>query len=340
MLKRVSVLCVLITVILSTTALAGDIVVKNTKKSGLEISVNGKSISFDTDAKPFIDDNSCTMIPIRAIAEALNYQVDWNGDNQTVYISDGERSIQLRIGKNIITVNGTDSEMDTSACIVNEYTYIPLRAVGEALDYNVSYTEADVDISTPTLEEFASAAGFDDDHMMYSGVNLIQENNVFKYGDAPDTYKDLLKQSPILSEKAQYIFEKDNIHISYEFYNFFQNRIFDMNTGLYEYNINKQSDKVNYYYSNLISNPGDSVLLEYIPGDTDNSNIANIYICHMTENGEDYGYIHNVGYAHVPINQHTIIKIDGLKNDRKYVVLVDSEMAEAAQPTIRIVNCN
>lgn len=60
----------------------------------------------------------------------------------------------------------------------------------------------------------------------------------------------------------------------------------------------------------------------------------------MTETGEDYGYIHNVGYAHVPINQHTIIKIDGLKNDRKYVVWVDSDMAEAAQPTIRLVNCN
>ena len=43
---------------------------------GVAVKVNNKAISFP-DQKPIIQ-NECTLVPIRFVAEALGYDVDWN----------------------------------------------------------------------------------------------------------------------------------------------------------------------------------------------------------------------------------------------------------------------
>ena len=60
-----------------------DVSVNNGEVS---ISVNGSPVTFP-DEKPFIDSNDRTQIPVRAVAEAFDCNVDWNGDTQTVTIT-------------------------------------------------------------------------------------------------------------------------------------------------------------------------------------------------------------------------------------------------------------
>ena len=62
----------LLTVGMSTTAFAADI----------NVTVEGTPVAW-TDAKPFIDENDRTLVPLRPIANALGLEVAWNDDTNT-----------------------------------------------------------------------------------------------------------------------------------------------------------------------------------------------------------------------------------------------------------------
>ncbi|MCH5213160.1 MAG: leucine-rich repeat protein [Oscillospiraceae bacterium] len=105
---------------------------------GISVSIGNKEVDFN-DAQPFVDENGRTQIPFRAVAEALGCTVDWDDETQTATLSKDNRMViikignaNMQIGKNIIT-------MDTTAQIVNERTYIPVRFVGEALGMKVNW---------------------------------------------------------------------------------------------------------------------------------------------------------------------------------------------------------
>ena len=75
---------------------------------------------------------------MRALAEMLNCQVIWNEKTQGVTIIDAEGAVvSIKIGESTMYADGKIVEMDTSAKIINNRTYIPLRFVSEALGFNV-----------------------------------------------------------------------------------------------------------------------------------------------------------------------------------------------------------
>lgn len=43
----------------------------------IKVTVDGKEVAF-TDAKPFVDENNRTMLPLRAVGDALGLTVNWN----------------------------------------------------------------------------------------------------------------------------------------------------------------------------------------------------------------------------------------------------------------------
>ena len=90
------------------------------------------------DAQPFIDEQDRTQVPIRALAEMLNCQVIWNEQTQGITIIDVDGTvITTKIGDNKIVTDGEMIEMDTTAKIINNRTYLPLRFVSEAFGFNV-----------------------------------------------------------------------------------------------------------------------------------------------------------------------------------------------------------
>lgn len=113
----------------TVTVLSGDKV--------LTISIDNKAVVFP-DAQPFIDESGRTQVPVRALAEMLNCQVIWNEKTQGVTIIDAEGAVvSIKIGESTMYADGKIVEMDTSAKIINNRTYIPLRFVSEALGFNV-----------------------------------------------------------------------------------------------------------------------------------------------------------------------------------------------------------
>ena len=68
-----------------------------------EMDVNGMTVALD--AAPVIKE-SRTMLPIRAIAEAVNASVAWDPVARKVTITRGSTRIELWIGKSVAKLNG------------------------------------------------------------------------------------------------------------------------------------------------------------------------------------------------------------------------------------------
>jgi len=101
------------------------------------VTVNGQPIQ--SDVTPFINADGRTMLPIRAISEALGAQVEWDAATQTATLTLGDKIVKVQIGQNNIYVNGTPVAMDTAAVIKDGRTLLPVRAIGESLGAKISW---------------------------------------------------------------------------------------------------------------------------------------------------------------------------------------------------------
>ena len=128
----------------------------------LTISLDGTKVT--TDVAPFIDANSRTMVPVRFISEALDAEVEWNGNTRLVTVTKGATIINLTIGSNQIITNGKADTMDTAAIIVDGRTFVPVRFIAEALGLAVGW-----DGATQTVI-LTSAGSMDRADAMYYGL--------------------------------------------------------------------------------------------------------------------------------------------------------------------------
>lgn len=110
------------------------------KPGEIGIYINNEKV--EPDSAPIIIENR-TMVPIRIIAEKLNYTVDWNADIQTVTLtpqSEAEPSLVLTIGKATMIENFNEQiPLDVAPMIINNRTYLPARAVAESMNAIVDW---------------------------------------------------------------------------------------------------------------------------------------------------------------------------------------------------------
>lgn len=111
-------------------------IIVSTEDGRVKISVNSVPVVY-SENRPFIDENRRTRLPIRAVMETLGAEVEWNEADKSVKITYSGDEIILKIGSNVLLINGKERIMDTSAVIIKDSTYIPLRAVAEALGMEV-----------------------------------------------------------------------------------------------------------------------------------------------------------------------------------------------------------
>ncbi len=103
------------------------------------VSVKGKAVQW-TDAAPFIDANSRTLVPLRAVGAALGLNVDWDGTKREASFSDGNKTIYFPIDRSSAhTSDGKSITMDTAAVIVNSRTYAPIRPLAEFFGFSVEW---------------------------------------------------------------------------------------------------------------------------------------------------------------------------------------------------------
>lgn len=106
----------------------------------IRIKINERTVA--TDSAPYIIKNH-TMVPVRAVSEALGCEVEWHAEERIVTIQKEEKTINLTIDQNYAEVGGECVELEPSAQIKYNRTYVPLRFVAETLGAEVSWEEAE-----------------------------------------------------------------------------------------------------------------------------------------------------------------------------------------------------
>jgi len=110
------------------TVVAGD---------GIRVFINITPIEFDV-APQII--NGRAMVPMRAIFEALDCEVEWNAYTRTVTaVTQDNFTISLTIDSTIITIDGQPHEIDVPPQIIDGRTLVPTRFVAEAMGLSVSW---------------------------------------------------------------------------------------------------------------------------------------------------------------------------------------------------------
>lgn len=104
----------------------------------VRVTVDGSYVEW-SDAAPFIDENSRTMVPLRAVAYAMRLDVTWEAYARVATFSDDTRTIRFPIGSSQALTDSGTVEMDTAAVIVNDRTYAPVRYLAEFFGYTVDW---------------------------------------------------------------------------------------------------------------------------------------------------------------------------------------------------------
>ena len=86
------------------------------------------------------------LVPLRAIFEALDSDISWDNETQTV-IASGNKVIVLQIDSDIAFVNGEKKQLDVPARLVNGRSMVPLRFVGEAVGADVHWDSETLTVS-------------------------------------------------------------------------------------------------------------------------------------------------------------------------------------------------
>lgn len=183
---------IMIIVLLTVGVSVGD--VKGVANNDIKVTVDGKTVNFP-DAKPFIDDNNRTLIPVRFVVEELGADVVWNGKKKEVYIYYNDIYIMLKINSNKIQIensnDNTINDMDTKAIIKNSRTYVPIRYVAEGLGATVKWTNNTVIIAREGYEK------------KYNTVDDLgyEEEPIENFGKAFDYYNKSF-ESVVIIDKA------------------------------------------------------------------------------------------------------------------------------------------
>ncbi len=106
-------------------------------KELIDVNLNGERIWMD-DCLPYIK-NDRTMVPMRAIFEALGAEITWDDITKTASgVKDGVE-VKITIGENVLYKNGEAIELDALAEITNDRTMLPVRAISEAFGCTVTW---------------------------------------------------------------------------------------------------------------------------------------------------------------------------------------------------------
>ena len=114
----------------------------------VNIMADGAALEFTPESAPVIR-NSCTMMRLGDIAQALHAEAIWDTDTGKITITRGSTTVELTVDDVVLSfrtegpddnVSGGVFYLDSLPYVEGEEVYVPLRAVAEALGYIVEWS--------------------------------------------------------------------------------------------------------------------------------------------------------------------------------------------------------
>lgn len=108
----------------------------------IRLTVDGRAIT--QPPAPFLQNNR-TLVPVRVISEDLGATVTWNNDQRTVTVVKGDRTVLLRIDRQLIEyqIAGQKSYQlsDVAPRIYGDRTFVPIRLISNALGVGIQWEQ-------------------------------------------------------------------------------------------------------------------------------------------------------------------------------------------------------
>ena len=114
----------------------------------ITVKIDGVEVVFP-DQKPILH-NDRTMVPMRAIFEALGADVAWDNDTNTAMAKRGDIYILIQIDNTKLVKNNETVELDVPAMLVNDRTLVPVRAISEAFECKVDWVDETLEVLVTT----------------------------------------------------------------------------------------------------------------------------------------------------------------------------------------------
>lgn len=128
-------------------------------QSEIKVYVNGDEIV--SDVSPLIKEGR-TLLPIRAICRAIGAYVSWDGESRTAKAEGYDYTLEMQVGNPEIKLylDGEDeplvTECEVAPEIIDGRVFLPLRAICEVLDFDVSWNGEE---KTVNIEQRAYLVG-------------------------------------------------------------------------------------------------------------------------------------------------------------------------------------
>ena len=122
----------------------------NVAQAAPKVMLNGNQLFFED--PPIIEDGR-TLVPLRAIFEALGANVEWDSTANTITAIKGDVQIKLQIGARTAYKNGSSINIDVPVHIVNGRTLVPLRVISEVFGADVSWDGNTQIVNISTLNQ-------------------------------------------------------------------------------------------------------------------------------------------------------------------------------------------
>lgn len=115
----------------------------------ISVYINGSRLV--TDQPPMMIKGR-TMLPLRAIFEALDARVGWNQRTKTVTATKAGTTVVLKIGSRVATINDSNVNLDVPAQTIRGRTMVPVRFVSEAMGEQVLWNSRTQTVTINTTD--------------------------------------------------------------------------------------------------------------------------------------------------------------------------------------------
>lgn len=110
------------------------------------------SVPLKPDVPPTVIDGR-TLVPVRAIFEALGAEVEWDDATNTAKAIKGAKTVTVQIGSTTAYVDGAAKTLDVPAQTIDDRTMVPARFVSEAFGADVKWDGATETVTITTSKE-------------------------------------------------------------------------------------------------------------------------------------------------------------------------------------------
>ncbi len=102
----------------------------------VSVIVDNQTVEFDQ--PPVIVDGT-TLVPVRAVFEKAGATVSWEQETQTATLVKDSYTVTIKLNDTVLYKNGEAVTLAKPAQIMNDRVLIPVRAIGEAMDFDINW---------------------------------------------------------------------------------------------------------------------------------------------------------------------------------------------------------